>query len=91
MPIWVGVPALVIAAVSMVIGLYLEYVALRRYASASAPKGPTLNPRKWRPVWRCADWFTEPHGYRLFRRGDAVLTVGTLLALAVVIVRNFWG
>jgi hypothetical protein len=72
----------------MLAGFCLQYTAFKRYGSATAPKGLTLNPKHWRLGWTASDWFDDPRGHRLFRIGDVLVMVGLVFAVTVIVVHN---
>ncbi len=75
----------------MVSGLVIQSRALSQYARAGEPKGPTLNPRRWKPVWKCMDRFEDPRGYALYVKGTAFLDIGFDVVLLVLLYRAMFG
>jgi len=71
---------LVLYSLSLILltfGLIVILVSVK-FKTDKAPSFPIWNPRKWRPIWRCREWFT-PKGFRFCLIGNLMGGVGGVL------------
>ncbi|HEX5130956.1 MAG TPA: hypothetical protein VFX92_00565 [Candidatus Krumholzibacteria bacterium] len=64
-------------------GLWLRRRALQRYAGAGWKDARSFDPRKWKPIWRMRDAFTDEDGYRLFRISVLLISMGAAGMLVI--------
>jgi len=73
-----------LSLIFLVFGTVLTFVSAK-YKTDQAPRLPIWNPTKWRPLWRCREWFT-PKGFRLCLFGNIMAGIGAvLLVIAAVL------
>lgn len=76
----------ILALVFIVTGTVMSVYSLSRYRSQNAPEGiVSLNPRNWRPVWKCRDWFTNARGFRMYWIGMELFGLGALATVFVLL------
>jgi hypothetical protein len=73
--------------IAMAGGLLIRRAALKRYAGPGWNDAKSLDPRKWKPIWRMQGAFTDPRGYRLFVLAALLIAAGAVGALIVGMVR----
>ena len=88
MPSAVWAALTLLGLLSMVAGFCIQRTTLTRYGSASAPKGLTWNPKRWRFGWTASEWFDDPRGLRLFRIGDVLVLAGLVFSITVILFHN---
>jgi len=78
----------IVGLTALLLGLLLQYRAVKQYGSASAPRQPSLNPKNWRFAWAASDWFDDRRGFKIFLVGDALLFVGPILAIIGILLHK---
>ncbi len=84
---WIEIGLMIAGVAALAAGFFVQARALACYGRPDAPAGPTFNVRRWKPVWKCADWFDDPRGFELYVMGSTLQSMGLELALLVLLFR----
>lgn len=76
----------VLGLLTILVGVTLVLVALAHQDPAN-PLRPTLNPRKWKPVWLQGDHFTSQKQLSAYVLGFHFICGGALLDFAYLLLR----
>ena len=84
MPLWLALSLLVGAIVLFALGTVLVVLA-RRGENPSDPLKPTLNWRKWKPVWTMRSRFLSDRTFHLYAWGSSCWSAGGMLLLIYLV------
>ena len=62
-----------------VAGLIVQRRAVSAHGKPGVPKGITMNPARWSPVWRMAGEMKDARGVQLFVQGLELFALGMMI------------